>query len=427
MAIKDWSITASSNNSAPPDGFPEGMAPSAVNDAARETMAQVRTWYEDAEWINRGYTYTYVAATQFKISGTDYTSVYHVGRRVRAVGSGTGTIYGTISVSSFSTDTTITVVFDSGTLSNETLQISYGVPSAANGSIPGATISEDDWTIQGSLTVSSHSVLKVGSDEASASALSPTGGTYFDVTGTTAITSISTIGVGALIVLQFDGALTLTHHATNLILPGAADITTAAGDIATLYEYATGTWRCISYTKASGVAVAVAAVTNTWVDLGTTTFSATANFELALSATYREYRLVVEELLPATNDQGLVATVSDGAYKSSGYMYSVLRQTSTAVDAVASGSAASILLSVSTGFGNVDTEEAFGEILIKGHQNASGQCHITSHIVTNDATVPEQYWGQGRHLTDGAITAFKLAFESGNIASGSISVYGLKA
>ena len=43
--IREWSTTAASNNSAPPDGFPEGMAPSGYNDAAREMMAQLKTWY----------------------------------------------------------------------------------------------------------------------------------------------------------------------------------------------------------------------------------------------------------------------------------------------------------------------------------------------------------------------------------------------
>jgi hypothetical protein len=80
-------------------------------------------------------------------------------------------------------------------------------------------------------------------------------GNFFDVTGTNAITSLVTRGVGSIIALHFDGALVFTHDATNLILPGAANITTAAGDIALLYEYAAADWRVISYTKASGKAV----------------------------------------------------------------------------------------------------------------------------------------------------------------------------
>ena len=39
--LRDWSETADSNNMAPPDGFPEGMAYQAVNNAAREVMAVI--------------------------------------------------------------------------------------------------------------------------------------------------------------------------------------------------------------------------------------------------------------------------------------------------------------------------------------------------------------------------------------------------
>lgn len=90
-----------------------------------------------------------------------------------------------------------------------------------------------------------------GADIASATALTlGSDGNFFDVTGTTAITSINTVGVGTRVTLQFDAALTLTHHATDLILPGGANITTAAGDVAVFREYAAGDWICVSYTNA---------------------------------------------------------------------------------------------------------------------------------------------------------------------------------
>lgn len=47
--VHEWSTSAASNNSASPNGFPEGMAPSGVNDAAREVMAAVARWYQDAQ------------------------------------------------------------------------------------------------------------------------------------------------------------------------------------------------------------------------------------------------------------------------------------------------------------------------------------------------------------------------------------------
>ena len=110
----------------------------------------------------------------------------------------------------------------------------------------------------GGVKVSDYLVLTKGADIASATALTlGKDGSAFDVTGTTAISSIGTQGIGSHVTLHFDGALTFTHHATDLILPGGANITTAAGDIAVMYEYASGDWRCVSYTKASGEAVVV--------------------------------------------------------------------------------------------------------------------------------------------------------------------------
>lgn len=47
MEIFDWSATAAGNGFAAPDGFPEGMNYSDVNNAAREIMAVMRRWYGD--------------------------------------------------------------------------------------------------------------------------------------------------------------------------------------------------------------------------------------------------------------------------------------------------------------------------------------------------------------------------------------------
>jgi len=102
----------------------------------------------------------------------------------------------------------------------------------------------------GDASVSGTLTQKLGSDVASAAALSLGDGNFFDITGTTTISSIDSKGVGTQVTLRFDGVLTLTHNGADLPLPGDDDITTAAGDIAVFYEYASGDWRCISYTRA---------------------------------------------------------------------------------------------------------------------------------------------------------------------------------
>jgi len=72
------------------------------------------------------------------------------------------------------------------------------------------------------------------------------------ITGTTTITSFGTVQSGAVFALTFAGALTLTYNATSLILPTAANITTAAGDVMVIESLGSGNWKCISYTRANG-------------------------------------------------------------------------------------------------------------------------------------------------------------------------------
>ena len=104
-----------------------------------------------------------------------------------------------------------------------------------------------------------------GGDIASASPLViDTDGDYFDVTGTTNFAAM-TVAADRQFTLQFDGALTMTHHATNLDLPGEANITTAAGDVATFQSTGSNTVQCISYVKADGTAV----VSSGGITLGT--------------------------------------------------------------------------------------------------------------------------------------------------------------
>jgi hypothetical protein len=139
--IKDYSSTAGSNTSIGGISIAEGMLPSNINNAFRGLTADIREWYNDSQWVIYGdgdstFTITYASATSFTVSGVDVTSFYHVGRRVKAIAATPGTIYGTISATTFSTNTTVTVTWDSGSLSNEAVTIYVGALSKTNDSIP---------------------------------------------------------------------------------------------------------------------------------------------------------------------------------------------------------------------------------------------------------------------------------------------------
>ncbi|MCO5213686.1 MAG: hypothetical protein M9936_28640 [Caldilinea sp.] len=77
-------------------------------------------------------------------------------------------------------------------------------------------------------------------------------GRFVDVTGTTTITSFGTVAAGIWRVVTFTGALTLTHNATSLILPGGANITTAAGDSMVAESLGSGNWKIHIYMPAAG-------------------------------------------------------------------------------------------------------------------------------------------------------------------------------
>ena len=144
--IKDYSTTQANNTSLNSLNVGEGMLPSNLNNAIRALMKNTREWFNDSQWVEYGdgdgaYTAAYASATSFTIAGVDVTPIYHEGRRIKLTATTPGTIYGTISSSTFSTNTTINVTWDSGSLSNEAIDNVYiGALSKTNNSLPTGVI-----------------------------------------------------------------------------------------------------------------------------------------------------------------------------------------------------------------------------------------------------------------------------------------------
>ena len=145
--IKDYSTTQINNSDLNGISVAEGMLPSNLNNAIRALMKNTRDWYNDSQWVEYGdgsgaFTATYVSSTSFTIDGVDVTAIYHAGRRIKLTAATPGTIYGTVSSTSFSTNTTVNVTWDSGSLSSEAITNVYiGALSKTNNSIPTGIIS----------------------------------------------------------------------------------------------------------------------------------------------------------------------------------------------------------------------------------------------------------------------------------------------
>lgn len=149
--INSYSTTASENILANTGIiWDEGMAPGQVNNSARQNMADIRAAFDDLIWFQYGIgskavAHLYASGTSTTLAGADVTAVYHAGRRVKAVGSSTGTIYGAVASSAYAGgNTTVNYNWDSGALSSEALTIYLSqVPVTGNpvglAAIPGLT------------------------------------------------------------------------------------------------------------------------------------------------------------------------------------------------------------------------------------------------------------------------------------------------
>ena len=297
-----------------------------------------------------------------------------------------------------------------------------------------------------------------GGDIASASPLViDTDGDYFDVTGTTNFAAM-TVAADRQFTLQFDGALTMTHHATNLDLPGEANITTAAGDVAVFQSTGANTVQCISYVKADGTAV-VGSVEGTavlstgeaggtkflredgdgtsswqaagggWVELQSVTASssATVDLETGIGSTYDEYMIKCSKVIPATDATALHCLLKvGGSYVATGYRYHTTNSDDAAATSkgVVSGSDSQIIIHPNQGNGATENSNT---TLYFSSPDATSLKHIYWQGGTRMSTdVNAIGSGNGLYAAGSAAqTGVRFLMSSGNIASGIFTLYGL--
>ena len=251
------------------------------------------------------------------------------------------------------------------------------------------------------------------------------------VSGTTTITAFDSIATGAIRRVRFLAALTLTHNGTSLILPGSANITTAAGDVATMESLGSGNWRCIDYSRASGAAlVGGGGGLSNWTDaVNTATPNATVP---VVSLTATNAATNVDAVVSPKGTGSLAAQVADntttggskrGAYSVDWQMFrssnSQIASGQTSVIAGGVGNRASGTSSVVSG-GNSNSASADYAVALGGQNNqATGQYAVAGG---KDNTASGIYscvlsGNSNSANTDNAV----VAGGSGNVASGLFS------
>lgn len=164
----------------------------------------------------------------------------------------------------------------------------------------------------------------------------------------------------------------------------------------------------------------------------TASTSASLDFTSFISASYDEYQIEIVQLTPATDAVSLYMKVStDGgstwvggtAYTSQAYG----QDTANGVGGAVLASAAQFRLGDTTTLSNVSTASYNATLKLYGLNQATKylQYHGDHYGAYSDSKSRRQWIG-GTWLSATAVNALQFLMSSGNIASGTIRIYGLE-
>lgn len=246
--------------------------------------------------------------------------------------------------------------------------------------------------------------------------LDAAGTNYVRITGTTTITAI-TLADGRRRDVVFGGALTLTNGA-SMILPGGANITTAAGDTATFIGEASGVVRCLNYSMATAAPDGLLSISSP---------SAASQVDLSLPVGFRNYELLYDLTVSSDNTQLILRVSTDGGatFKSGatdyGYAFNVVIDPNTNTPLAGAGTA----INITSNIGSSAGEGVAGRVTIY-NPNASGSYKFVTFQSASLNTTPvivSTAGGGCYKLDTNSVSALRLLPLAGNI-TGSIRLYG---
>ena len=234
MAYTKYSLTPANNTAAPPDGAPEGMLPSAVNDTMRDMMAQIR---DVGDGIRDGtYTMTAPKITGGTITGITFTSIVVTGGSITGItdlavadgGTGASTLTGVLKGNGTSAFTAATAGTD------------FVAPSGALGTPSSGTLT--NCTVDGTNLVGYRNVPQSGSDKTTSYTLTTGDVGEFVGVGSGGSVTIpnSTFATGDIVSIfnNTSGNITITCTITTAYIAGTntdvASVTLATRGVATL-------------------------------------------------------------------------------------------------------------------------------------------------------------------------------------------------
>jgi len=297
----------------------------------------------------------------------------------------------------------------------------YGIPDATN-------IDTAPFDIQTNGTTRMVQRLEEdkGANIASASSITVgTDGNFFDITGTTTITSLSSVQAGTVIIVNFTGSpsLTLTHNATSLILRGGADYVTGAGDTMAFLSLGSGNWKELFRSQRVG-----------WNLIDSVTLSASATGTVTMTtgahqlAHYDLYKAELTRWIPTTDEvdfrvrilQDDVVQTTSGDYK---FDRTIIAGNAPLIGGQSGGDEFS---TVSNDTGNTSDEGITGTMYISSPGATSFKRMWGRFSQSDEAGIHSFTFGTWIFKGDtAAINGIQFFFQSGTIASGEMKLYGL--
>ncbi len=271
---------------------------------------------------------------------------------------------------------------------------------------------------------------KHGTDVASAGTidLDAATGNLIDVTGTTTITAI-TLADGAERTVRFTSALTLTNGA-SLVLPGGANITTAAGDFAVFRGYASSIVRCVNYVRASGKAVTPSPQGMVLLSSVTAAASSTVDLEATFDATYDVYIISGSGIVMSNDGAGILSRFKmGGSYDTStNYRFHISSMTSGAATYAGGNHNTQTYMQVNGDIGN-GAGKTSSFMMRVYHPSSTSLMKVAdwygTHIGSSGNGIITSR-GSGANVSTTALTGVRFYPSVGTIISGKFRLYGVK-
>lgn len=411
----DFDETAANNNAASPNGFPEGMAPSGVNDSARELMAQIKRFF------NR---ITGRADAGTLISSAGVAPTFTVTFDTAPASLYTGLIVGFKAGADFGADPTLNV----NALGAVNIQ---KMTSAGYANL-----------ISGDIKSGQHVWVKYDGTLTKWILLTPGGSVFVDPMTTRGDTIIRNaanttdrLAVGAAnTVLKSDGTDPSYGKVTVSMLNTGTDgelITwDASGNPTTV---AVGTSGHVLTSNGAGAAPTFQAAQAGWAVLSEQTAASSTSLDFDVSAhstNYEDFEFIIVNLVPASSGVDLLIRTSTNAGSSydSGatdynWMVHGLDEDGLSL-AEASASATSIQLNGTATISNVASDGVAGRVTCYNPANTSFAVKFTWSLTYGDGADWNMVDGGGNRQAAADVDHVRFLMSSGNISSGKIVMIG---